>query len=167
VPLAWRISGPHGGEFEDGCLLRCCDEWLVVALMMEAASTSETSVNVYQTTRCSKPEYFHLYSAIISSLSEPEFDVYVENDLRKTSCVLLYRHIAFDPSGRVASGSLVWTLLETWILVLGFIRLRSSELCVYGALILVWSRNWRPRLKCSAAPTTTTYRCSWQRKILP
>jgi hypothetical protein len=33
------------------------------ALMMEAASTSETPVNVYQTTRRSNPEDSHLQTA--------------------------------------------------------------------------------------------------------
>jgi hypothetical protein len=41
-----EISGSHGDEYEDGCLLGCC---ATIALMMEAASTSETSVNIYQT----------------------------------------------------------------------------------------------------------------------
>jgi hypothetical protein len=31
-------------------------------LMMEAASTSETLVNLYQTTRCNNPEDSHLYT---------------------------------------------------------------------------------------------------------
>jgi hypothetical protein len=33
---------------------------LLIALMMEAARTSETLVNFYQTTRCSNPEDSHL-----------------------------------------------------------------------------------------------------------
>jgi hypothetical protein len=33
----------------------------VIVLMMEAASTSETSVNVYQTTRCNIPEDSRLH----------------------------------------------------------------------------------------------------------
>jgi hypothetical protein len=33
-----------------------------IALMMEAASTSETSVNFYQTTRRNNPEDSHLYT---------------------------------------------------------------------------------------------------------
>jgi hypothetical protein len=37
-------------KFEDGCLLGCS------ALMMEAARTSETLVNFYQTTRRYNPE---------------------------------------------------------------------------------------------------------------
>jgi hypothetical protein len=34
----------------------------VIALMMEVASTSETSVNFYQTTRRNNPEDSHLYT---------------------------------------------------------------------------------------------------------
>jgi hypothetical protein len=34
--------------------------WVVVALMMEAASTYETSVNFYQTTRRNNPEVSHI-----------------------------------------------------------------------------------------------------------
>jgi hypothetical protein len=40
-----RIWGSHGGEYE-----------LLIVLMMEAASTSETSVNFYQTTRRYNPK---------------------------------------------------------------------------------------------------------------
>jgi hypothetical protein len=38
--------------YEDGCLLGCS----AIALMMEAARTSETLVNFYQTTRRYNPE---------------------------------------------------------------------------------------------------------------
>jgi hypothetical protein len=34
----------------------------MIALMMEVAITSETSVNVYQTTRCNNPEDSHLHT---------------------------------------------------------------------------------------------------------
>jgi hypothetical protein len=34
---------------------------LLIALMMEAVSTFETSVNFYQTTRCNIPEDSHLH----------------------------------------------------------------------------------------------------------
>jgi hypothetical protein len=74
-----ETSGSHGDEYEDGSILSCCSvqpgrslltfqgrlllpssgRW-VIALMMEAASTSETSVKFYQTTRCNKPEDRHL-----------------------------------------------------------------------------------------------------------
>jgi hypothetical protein len=36
-----------------------------IALMMEAARTSETSVNFYQTTRCYNPEDSHIQSVAI------------------------------------------------------------------------------------------------------
>jgi hypothetical protein len=35
---------------------------LLMALMMEAASTSETLINFYQTTRRYNPEYSHLHT---------------------------------------------------------------------------------------------------------
>jgi hypothetical protein len=35
---------------------------IIVAVMMEAASTSETSVNFYQTTRGNNPEDSHLHT---------------------------------------------------------------------------------------------------------
>jgi hypothetical protein len=40
----------------------------IIALMMRAANTSETSVNFYQTTRRNKPEDNHLYSRRHESL---------------------------------------------------------------------------------------------------
>jgi hypothetical protein len=63
--LPYRIWGSHGGEYEDGCLLGCSAVQSgrslpsfhrvltasIIALMMEAARTSETAVNFYQTTR--------------------------------------------------------------------------------------------------------------------
>jgi hypothetical protein len=42
--IVCEISGFKGGEYENGCLLG-----KVIVLIMEAASTSETSVNFYQT----------------------------------------------------------------------------------------------------------------------
>jgi hypothetical protein len=35
---------------------------VIAALMMEAVSTSETSVNIYQTTRCNIQEDSHLHT---------------------------------------------------------------------------------------------------------
>jgi hypothetical protein len=68
MPVAQRVgkhfsatSGSHGGEYEDGCLLT------MIALMMEAASTSETSVIFYQTTRRNNPEDIHLQVFLCSS----------------------------------------------------------------------------------------------------
>jgi hypothetical protein len=54
-----EVSDSHGGEYEDGCLMGCCGR-LHIALVLEAARTSETSVNFYQTTRRNKPEDSHL-----------------------------------------------------------------------------------------------------------
>jgi hypothetical protein len=76
-----EISGSHGDWYEYGCLLGCCTVWsdrilptfqrcllsplsglwVLIALILEAASTSETSVNFYQTTRRSNPEDSHLH----------------------------------------------------------------------------------------------------------
>jgi hypothetical protein len=36
--------------------------WAIIALMMEAACTSETLVNFYQNTRCNNPEDSHLHT---------------------------------------------------------------------------------------------------------
>jgi hypothetical protein len=62
-----RFQVLNGDEYEDGCLLGCCavSEVLaasIIRAMMEAASISETSVNVYQTTRRNNPEDSHLQS---------------------------------------------------------------------------------------------------------
>jgi hypothetical protein len=43
-----EISGSHGGEYEDDCLLG--------VLLMEAVNTSETSVNFYESSWRSVPE---------------------------------------------------------------------------------------------------------------
>jgi hypothetical protein len=45
----------------------------LVALMMEAASTSETSVNFYRTTRRNKPEDSHLYTRRRENLKSHSF----------------------------------------------------------------------------------------------
>jgi hypothetical protein len=49
-----EISGSHGGKHEDSSLLGCCTLGCCVG------STSEMSVNFYQTTRCNIPEDIHL-----------------------------------------------------------------------------------------------------------
>jgi hypothetical protein len=73
-----RNCGSHGGEYEDGCLLGCSavqsgrslptiqrfllppSSGPLIALMMEAARTSEMLVNFYQTTRRYNSEDNHL-----------------------------------------------------------------------------------------------------------
>jgi hypothetical protein len=40
----------------------CLHHQGVIVLLMEAASTSEMSVNFCQTARCNNPEYSHLYT---------------------------------------------------------------------------------------------------------
>jgi hypothetical protein len=47
---------------EDGWLLGCCT--MRIALMMEAANTSETLVNFYQTTRRNNPQDSHLHTRL-------------------------------------------------------------------------------------------------------
>jgi hypothetical protein len=59
IQKEFEFSGSHSGEYEGGCLLGCC------ALMMEAASTSETSVNFYQTTQRNNPEDSHLQNEFV------------------------------------------------------------------------------------------------------
>jgi hypothetical protein len=57
-------SSSTGLQNEDGCLLGCsavcCLHHQGIALMMEAARTSETLVNFFQTTRRYNPEDSHL-----------------------------------------------------------------------------------------------------------
>jgi hypothetical protein len=54
--------------YEDGCLLGCCTMLTAfIALMMEGAITSETSVNFYQTAWCNNPENSHLHENNSSS----------------------------------------------------------------------------------------------------
>jgi hypothetical protein len=72
---------------EDDCILGCCavqPRGILIALMMEAASTSETSANFYQTTRRNIPEDSYLHTRrrenlkshlglLRSSLDPPQF----------------------------------------------------------------------------------------------
>jgi hypothetical protein len=55
-------KGGFGGVF---CLHHQGDhrsEYVIIAVMIEATSTSETKVNFYQTTRCYNPEDSHLHT---------------------------------------------------------------------------------------------------------
>jgi hypothetical protein len=68
VQWGQEISGSHGCEYEDDCLLVVWCKYVpwqaplkrIIALMMEAASPSETSVSFHQTTRRNIPEDSHL-----------------------------------------------------------------------------------------------------------
>jgi hypothetical protein len=66
-----RIWGSHGGENEDGCLLAASiiRSIALIALMMEAARTSETLVNFYQTTRRYNPGDNHLHVYLLCAFS--------------------------------------------------------------------------------------------------
>jgi hypothetical protein len=50
----------------------------LIALMMAVASTSETSVNVYQTTWCNNPEDSHLHTRHRENLKSHPVDLYGE-----------------------------------------------------------------------------------------
>jgi uncharacterized protein YkwD len=109
--LHFEISGSHGGEYEDNCLLGCCavvcqkltdvSEVLaasmikaMLALMMEAASTSKTSVNVYQNTRRGIPEDNHLQLAFNQHHT-------LSKNIAPKSCT----HFLFSPWSHMASPS--------------------------------------------------------------
>jgi hypothetical protein len=51
--------------------------WLLIALMMEAASASVTSVNFYQTTRRNNSEDSHLHTHCRENLKTLTFDSYL------------------------------------------------------------------------------------------
>jgi hypothetical protein len=48
VAYVREISGSHGREYVDGACEPIPLAWKLIVLMMEAVSTSETSVNFYQ-----------------------------------------------------------------------------------------------------------------------
>jgi hypothetical protein len=73
------VLGSHSGAYEDGCFLGCYAVWsssaaasvirtASTALMMEAAVATETSVNLYQTTRHNNPEDSHLHAFPLENL---------------------------------------------------------------------------------------------------
>jgi hypothetical protein len=66
-----EVSGPHGCKHEDDRLLGCCAVWLSgnrpIALMIEAVSTSETSVNFYESTWCNIPEDIFISATAVES----------------------------------------------------------------------------------------------------
>jgi hypothetical protein len=80
LPRYWKqpqavcdISGFHGGEYEDGCLLGCCTLWTGRSLptfqRCLLPPSSRLSVNVCQTTKRNNPEenHFHLKSYVYHS----------------------------------------------------------------------------------------------------
>jgi hypothetical protein len=57
-----EISGYHGSEYEDHAPYSHIEVDWAIALMMEAVTNSETSVNMYEIIRCKIPEYSNLIS---------------------------------------------------------------------------------------------------------
>jgi hypothetical protein len=74
-------------RFRGACCLHHQGDESLVALMMEAASTSETSVNFYQTTRCNTPEDSHLHTRSHEKLKSHQlqemFEVQHARNVRK------------------------------------------------------------------------------------
>jgi hypothetical protein len=58
------MSAPYRSDVLSASIIR-----VIIALIMEAASTSETSVNFFQTARCNTPEDIHLQ--VYSSVHKP------------------------------------------------------------------------------------------------
>jgi hypothetical protein len=80
-----KISGSHGGEYEDGLFWVVAPWSLAIALMMEAARTSKMSVNFYQTTRRNNTAIFK------SSSSHPctlQFQIGLLAERKKNSIAL-------------------------------------------------------------------------------
>jgi hypothetical protein len=87
--LAGESSGSHSGKYEYVLWdLRRAVRWNYLrhqgaTLIMEAVSTSETSGNFYQTTRCKIPEDSSLYSEKIEHIVTDELQVCrVRNEAR-------------------------------------------------------------------------------------
>jgi hypothetical protein len=76
VPVFWFIVILlPDGEYEDGCIMSCCivqsgkilpTFQTLAASIMKAmdSSTSQTSVNFYQTARCNNPEDSHPHPVV-------------------------------------------------------------------------------------------------------
>jgi hypothetical protein len=71
-----------------------------ITLMMEAASTCKTSVNLYQTTRCTNPEDSHLHTRRLENLKSHAFtlayrlaarNVLSEGSLLELDATIAYR----------------------------------------------------------------------------
>jgi hypothetical protein len=80
--------------------------WFVsIALMMEAASTSETSVNSYQTTRRSNPEDSHFRIQLV-----PVSDFY-ENGNGMSGCITDWEFLYQMSDYQIFKESGPWSLL--------------------------------------------------------
>jgi hypothetical protein len=66
--LSIQMCVTYGGEYEGDCLLGCLLAASIIRMMMEAASTSETSVNLYQTTRRNSSEDSHLHPDVLRKI---------------------------------------------------------------------------------------------------
>jgi hypothetical protein len=62
-----------------------------IVLMMEAAATSETSVNFYQTTSCYNPEDSHLHTRRRENLKFQEFVIISDTEYKRRSLFLCNR----------------------------------------------------------------------------
>jgi hypothetical protein len=61
INVFWDVAPRSLVEFYQRFIGAC---WMIIALMMEAASTTETSVNFYQTTRRSISEDIFILAAV-------------------------------------------------------------------------------------------------------
>jgi hypothetical protein len=57
-----------------------CHQGKIIALMMEAASTPETSVNFYQTTQRNNPEDSHFHTRCHENLKSHQFTYLLKNE---------------------------------------------------------------------------------------
>jgi hypothetical protein len=60
--IAWLFDHPVEDRCKDNVLVSPLSGLWEIVLMMEAATTSETSVNLYQTTQCNIPKDSHLHT---------------------------------------------------------------------------------------------------------
>jgi hypothetical protein len=77
-------------DSEDCCLLGCST--VAIALMLEAARTSETLLNFYQTTRCYNPEDSNLHTHRRENLKPYEGFYSLKLVLYTFSCDTLFYH---------------------------------------------------------------------------
>jgi hypothetical protein len=108
----------------------------LIALMMEAANTSETSVNFYQTTRRNIPEDSHLYSHSLffqlrGRVSYPYvYFIFVETCKFKTSMFELLLLSGVRNLNYVSSSNIGLESLMFWYLHCRFVILRHRGDCM-------------------------------------